>query len=60
MTERDEIVFHEVRNRGIPIIMVTSGGYQVGMFLLSGPGLMECSGGFRELGEATHLSALSQ
>ena len=27
--ERDQIVFQEVRKRGIPILMVTSGGYQV-------------------------------
>ena len=27
--ERDRIVFDEVRKRGIPIVMVTSGGYQV-------------------------------
>jgi phage protein D len=26
---RDEIVFQSVRNRNIPIFMVTSGGYQV-------------------------------
>ena len=29
VTKRDQIVFTEVRNRGIPIFMVTSGGYQV-------------------------------
>lgn len=29
--ERDRIVFYEVRRRGIPIVMVTSGGYQVRM-----------------------------
>ena len=26
---RDELVFTEVKNRGIPIVMLTSGGYQV-------------------------------
>ena len=30
MRDRDELVFTEVRkNRGIPIVMLTSGGYQV-------------------------------
>lgn len=29
VTERDQLVFTEVRKRGIPILMVTSGGYQV-------------------------------
>lgn len=27
--ERDQIVFQEARQRGIPIFMLTSGGYQV-------------------------------
>ena len=27
--DRDAVVFEEVRKRGIPILMVTSGGYQV-------------------------------
>ena len=27
--KRDQMVFEEVRRRGIPILMVTSGGYQV-------------------------------
>ena len=29
VAERDRLVFSEVRKRGIPIFMVTSGGYQV-------------------------------
>ena len=31
VAERDRLVFSEVRKRGIPIFMVTSGGYQVHM-----------------------------
>lgn len=34
VAERDRLVFSEVRARGIPIFMVTSGGYQVHCALL--------------------------
>ena len=33
--QRDEIVFHEVKARNIPLFMVTSGGYQVSTICLS-------------------------
>jgi len=53
--ERDKLVFTEVRkNRGKPIFMVTSGGYQVGV--VSGWGQSAAMYCITCLGSVSHLS----